>query len=147
LRRRPARFGPRRRRRRAFRRENRWNTTSVLMGITRGGWVAILRERLSDIAWCMYGHRVVVLTLAARANSAVDEKGRVSGEVSGGAQVLGPVAVPSHRHQRLTLPSVFWPGHISRQRGVPALGTTHVSPAHLVTEILIQSVMSETQTG
>lgn len=56
---------------RPFRRENRWNTTSVLMGITLGGWAAILRERLPDIAWCMYGHRVVVLTLAACVNSAV----------------------------------------------------------------------------
>ncbi|KAG8469199.1 hypothetical protein KFE25_007717 [Diacronema lutheri] len=56
---------------RAFRRENRWNVTSVLMGCTMGAWFSILRERAADVAWLTYGHRVVVLTLSAAFHSAV----------------------------------------------------------------------------
>jgi hypothetical protein len=56
---------------RKFKREKRWNTTSVLMGITLGAWLSILRERFFDIAWLTYGHRALVLTLSACVNSAV----------------------------------------------------------------------------
>lgn len=56
---------------RAFKREKRWNVTSVLMGCTMGAWLSILYERAGDVAWLMYGHRVVVLTLSALFNSAV----------------------------------------------------------------------------
>lgn len=56
---------------RAFRRERRWNVTSVLMGCTLGAWLSILYERGRDVAWLKYGHRVAVLTLASLFNSAV----------------------------------------------------------------------------
>ncbi|KAJ1627255.1 hypothetical protein T492DRAFT_842495 [Pavlovales sp. CCMP2436] len=52
-----------------FQRLHRWNCTSVLMGCTLGAWLSILWERLGDVAWRMYGHRVIVLTLSACFNS------------------------------------------------------------------------------
>lgn len=56
---------------RRFKRENRWNMTSIVMGMTLSAWLRVLRERARDVNWLLYGHRVLALTVAACVNSLV----------------------------------------------------------------------------